>query len=215
MKIIEPSVEIINPMDYKTMLNTTELAIRNCYDSYGKMREGSAEGLIRGCIKSGHNTALEWGDIIVKIVTSRDISHQIVRHRICSFLQRSQRYVNYAKGDMNIEFIEPKGLNSEAYDNWKGACKVAEAAYLVMVNDCGMRPETARSVLPNCTATTIYMKANIREWRHILSLRCHCTAQTEIRELMLDALAQFYKLYPVFFEDIYNEYIGIKVCQRK
>lgn len=210
MKIIKPSVEIINPIDYKTMLNTTELAIRNCYDSYNKMKEGSAEGLIRGCIKSGHDAVLEFGDICVKLVTDRAVMSQITRHRIgVCFCIRSQRYVNYAKGDMNIEFIEPKGLTNDAYDNWKGVCKVAEAAYLVMVNDCGMKPETARSVLPNCTATTIYMKANIREWRHILSLRTGAAAQTEIRELMLDALAQFYKLYPIFFEDIYNECIGM------
>ena len=213
MKIIKPSVEIINPTPYDTMLNTTELAIRNCYDSYSRMKEGSAEGLIRGCIKSGHDAVLEFGDICVKLVTDRSTMAQITRHRIgVSFCIRSQRYVNMVKNDPNIEFIEPEGLANGAYDNWKGACRVAESAYLVMVNDCGMKPEVARSVLPNCTATTIFMKANIREWRHILSLRTGNAAQTEIRELMLDALSKFYKLYPVFFEDLYNEFIGIKVC---
>ena len=208
MKIIEGSVEIINPIDYKTMLNTTELAIRNCYQSYGKMNDNSAEGLIRGCIKANHGAGLEFGDICVKIVCDRATSHQLVRHRLCNFMQLSQRYVNAVKNDPNIEFIEPEGLNNEAYDNWKGACRVAESAYLVMINDCGMKPEVARSVLPNCTATTIFMKANIREWRHILKLRCDKHAQNEIRNLMLDLLSKLYKMYPIFFEDLYNEFLG-------
>lgn len=203
MKIIKQSVELVNPIPYKDMLNTVELATRNCYNSYDKMTDNSAEGLIRGCIKSGHLSVTEFGDITVRLITSRSVLAQLSRHRLASMAVQSQRYVKYD----DVEFVEPYDLNNEAYDNWKAACKTAEAAYKVMLYDCGMKAEIARSVLPNCTSTVIFMKANIREWRHILSLRCDKRAQTEIRMLMAQTLEKLYQQYPVFFEDLYNRYV--------
>ena len=52
MIIVKPSVELVNPMPYETMLNTVEHAIRNCYQSFDKIKEGSAENIIRGIINT-------------------------------------------------------------------------------------------------------------------------------------------------------------------
>lgn len=202
MKIIKPSVELINPPDYSTMLNTTELAIRNCYNSYDKMTAYSAEGMIEKCIKRHHDSPLEFCDITVKIVGSRALMSQITRHRLASFCIRSLRYTKLDE----LGVIEPEGLDSESYDCWRASCLTAEAAYRVMLNDQKMKPEIARSVLPQCTATTIYMKANIREWRHILDLRANPAAQGEIRELMKSLLQVLRDIYPVFFKDVYEKY---------
>lgn len=209
MKIVKPSVEIINPVKYGTVLNTVELAIRNCYQSYDKMKEGSAEGIIRGIIKSGHDAMLEFADIVVKVTTDRAVSHQLVRHRLCNFAQQSQRYVNYSKQKFGeeIKVIVPEGLNNESYETWRASVLASEAAYMVMTKDQHMPAEVARSVLPNCCATTIYMKANIREWRHIFGLRVSKYSQTDIRKIMKELLIKMYEKYPVFFEDLYNKVV--------
>ena len=88
-----------------------------------------------------------------------------------------------------------------------GAYASSEAAYMLMTKDQNIKAEVARSVLPNCTATTIYMKANIREWRHIFNLRVSKHSQTDIRKLMKELLIKMYKEYPVFFEDLYNKVV--------
>lgn len=210
MIIVKPSVEFINPPDYDVVLNTTELAIRNCYQSYDKMSGNSAEGLIRGAIKANHGAGLEFGDICVMIVCSRSTSHQLVRHRLCNFMQSSQRYVNYSKEKFgeNIKVIIPKGLIAETYELWRASVLASEATYMVMIKDHNVKAEVARSVLPNCTATTICMKANIREWRHIFDLRCEEHSQLDIRELMTELLIKMYEKYPVFFEDLYEKFVG-------
>ncbi|MBP3886846.1 MAG: FAD-dependent thymidylate synthase [Cellulosilyticum sp.] len=210
MQLIKPKIELVNPVPYKQMLNTIELAIRNCYQSYDKMKDGSDEAIIRGCIARSHCSPLEFGNVSVHLITDRAVLAQLTRHRIgTSFCVSSQRYVNYSKDKFgnSIGFIEPEGLPDKAYDNWVGACKVAEAAYMVMTKDLGTSPEVARSVLPNCTATSIYMSANIREWRHIFNLRCDSHAQSDIRKLMTNLLKLMYEQYPVFFEDLYEKYV--------
>ena len=84
----------------------------------------------------------------------------------------------------------------------------SEAAYMVMTKDQNMKAEVARSVLPHSLATTIYMKANIREWRTIMNLRCDSHAQSDIRLLMTELLDRMYEIYPVFFEDLWVKYCG-------
>ena len=210
MEIVKPSAEIVNPTPYETMLDTVEHAIRNCYQSQDKIKEGSAEAIIRGCIKSGHHSVLEFGDVCVKLTCDRATMSQITRHRIgVVFAIQSQRYVNYSKEKFgeSIKVIVPQGLTNESYETWRTSVLTSEAAYMLMTKDQNIKAEVARSVLPNCTATTIYMKANIREWRHIFNLRVSKHSQTDIRKLMKELLIKMYKEYPVFFEDLYNKVV--------
>lgn len=209
MIIVKPSVELVNPISYETMLNTVELAIRNCYQSHDKMTEGSAEAIIRGCLKRGHLSPLEFGDIAVVLVGDRGLMGQITRHRLASFCISSTRYCNYSREKFGeeIKVIVPEGLNNEAYEAWRAAMLSAEAAYMVLTKDLNMPAEVARSVLPMSLATIIYMKANIREWRHIFELRVSKHSQTDIRKLMKELLIKMYKKYPVFFEDLYNKVV--------
>ena len=199
MEVIKSSVELVNPMSYKEALNITELATRVCYKSEDKMKEGSAEKLIKGIIKSKHFGCLEHVNLTVKFICDRACSHQLVRHRLMSFNQKSQRY---CKED-NLEVIKPEGLENTSL--WLESCRQAENAYAEMIRR-GEKPEVARGVLPNSTATEIYATANIREWRHFFELRCHRTAQRDIRSLALSLLCQMFKQYPVFFEDMVDKY---------
>ena len=199
MQVIKSSVELVNPMSYKEALNITELATRVCYKSEDKMKEGSAEKLIKGIIKSKHFGCLEHVNLTVKFICDRACSHQLVRHRLMSFNQKSQRYCK----ENNLEVIKPEGLENTSL--WLESCRQAENAYAELIRR-GEKPEVARGVLPNSTATEIYATANIREWRHFFELRCDKTAQKDIRMLALELLCQMFEKYPVFFEDLVGKY---------
>ena len=199
MRIIKPSVSIESNISYEEALRIVENATRVCYKSEDKIKEGSAEKLIRGIIKAKHFGCIEHVSLTVKFICDRACSHQLVRHRLMSFNQKSQRY---CKED-NLEVIKPEGLENTAI--WLESCRQAENAYAEMLRR-GEKPEVARGVLPNSTATEIYATANLREWRHFFELRCHRTAQRDIRSLALSLLCQMYKQYPVFFEDMVDKY---------
>ena len=199
MRIIKPSVSIESNISYEEALRIVENATRVCYKSEDKIKEGSAEKLIRGIIKAKHFGCIEHVSLTVKFICDRACSHQLVRHRLMSFNQKSQRY---CKED-NLEVIEPEGLENTSL--WLESCRQAENAYAEMIRR-GEKPEVARGVLPNSTATEIYATANLREWRHFFELRCHRTAQRDIRSLALSLLCQMYKQYPVFFEDMVDKY---------
>ena len=77
MKIIKNKVELINAPDYKTVLNTVELATRTCYKSEDKMGDGTAEKLIRGCIKRGHLSTIEHAFVTVRITADRAILNEM------------------------------------------------------------------------------------------------------------------------------------------
>ena len=203
MQVIKSSVELVNPMSYKEALNITELATRVCYKSEDKMKEGSAEKLIKGIIKSKHFGCLEHVNLTVKFICDRACSHQLVRHRLMSFNQKSQRY---CKED-NLEVIKPEGLENTYL--WLESCRQAENAYTELIRR-GEKPEVARGVLPNSTATEIYATANIREWRHFFELRCDKTAQKDIRMLALELLCQMFEKYPVFFEDLVDKHACVE-----
>ena len=199
MRIVKPSVRIESNSSYKEALRIVENATRVCYKSEDKIKEGSAEKLIRGIIKAKHFGCIEHVSLTVKFICDRACSHQLVRHRLMSFNQKSQRY---CKED-NLEVIKPEGLKNTAI--WIESCRQAENAYAEMLRR-GEKPEVARGVLPNSTATEIYATANLREWRHFFELRCHRTAQRDIRSLALSLLCQMFKQYPVFFEDMVDKY---------
>ena len=121
------------------------------------------------------------------ITTDRAVTHQLVRHRLCSFSQESQRYCNYSSGKFNgkVQYIKPIW-----FDTWSDDAKQAFLDHLEKATDTYMylvskgRPEEARAVLPNACKTQIGITTNLRELRHILRERCS-GAQAQIRQLAL------------------------------
>lgn len=114
-----------------------------------------------------------------EIVGSRSFTHQIVRHRSLSFSQESQRYCNYSSGKFgnSIRFIKdevPKGTEE--------LLKTIEKAYFNLM-EFDNKPEDARQILPNCTASTIVVTGTFEDWKKFLHLRVDSHAQREIREI--------------------------------
>jgi thymidylate synthase (FAD) len=154
-------------------------------------------------IDQGHHAMLEFGDIIVRFITNRGVTHELVRHRLCSFAQESTRYVRY---DGRMEFIRPVWFDDLSefdrnIETWKSAMLSAENHYRYLLEG-GWRPEQAREVLPNSLKTEIVVKANIREWRHIFQLRTSRKAHPQMRALMIPLLTELREKIPVVFDDI-------------
>lgn len=205
MKIVEPSVELINAPDYKTLLTTIEAAGRTCYKSEDKITDGSAEKFVRNILKRGHEAVIEHASLTVRITCDRGVSHEIVRHRLAAYCQESTRYCNYSKEGFSGEITVIKPMSFDCSDSpyriWKRSCENAETAYFDLLNE-GCTPQEARSVLPNSLKTEVVMTADMREWRHFIRLRCAPAAHPDMRVvagLLYDLLKS---TYPVFFEDI-------------
>ena len=205
MKIIEPCVEPMHPIDGAVILSRIEAAGRVCYKSESKIADGSAEAFVRRIIKSGHEAVLEHCNITLKFVCDRGVSHEIVRHRLASYCQESTRYCNYSKGDFGSEITVIKPLyltpDTAAYSVWLTACDLAEVSYFKLL-EWGCTPQEARAVLPNSLKTEVVMTANLREWRHFFRLRCSQAAHPQMREVATLALRYLYNAIPVVFEDI-------------
>lgn len=107
------------------------------------------------------------------LTTDRGVTHELVRHRPCSFAQASTRYCNYSKDKFGNEITVIKPLfdkNSNAYEVWKRGCEHDEKTYFELLN-CGCKPEEARGNLPTDLATELIITANLEEWKHIFDLR--------------------------------------------
>lgn len=208
MQAIKAYTQIYKDFDGQKVLQKIEAAARTCYKSEGKIQEGSAEKLVAGLIKSGHEAMLEHASVTVKFVVDRGISHELVRHRLASFAQESTRYCNYSKDDFGSEitFIIPEYLEykSEGWNIWKESMKQAEDAYFKML-DFGLSPQQARAVLPNSTKTEVVMTANLREWRHFFKLRAIGTTgkpHPQMLEVAVPLLEDFKQMIPVVFDDL-------------
>jgi thymidylate synthase (FAD) len=205
MKIIPPSFEILTPVDPPAILARLERAGRTCYRSEARITPDSAGAFVRTIIKSGHHSVIEHESISLRLVCDRGVTHELVRHRLASFSQESTRYVNYGRGPegRGLVVIEPLFFerSSEKYRLWLAAMDAAERAYLDLTA-AGATAQEARTVLPNSLKTEIVMTANLREWRHVLALRCSPASHPQMREIMKMILARFRELLPEVFGDV-------------
>lgn len=209
MKVIAPGHEILFLPPAEEILRVIELAGRTCYKSEDRISKGSAEKFIKSIVRSGHESVIEHGNCTVRFVCDRGVSHELVRHRLAAYSQESTRYANYGqeKFGREITVIRPCFWKegSREYLRWYAAMLEAEAAYLELL-EMGASPQQARSVLPNSLKTEVVMTCNLREWRHVLRLRCSRPAHPQIRELMLGLLPEFKTRIPVLFDDLYELY---------
>jgi thymidylate synthase (FAD) len=179
-----------------------EQAGRACYRSVPK---GDPGKFLRARVGEGHESIIEHASVTFEIRgISRACSHQLVRHRIASYSQESQRYV-----DMSAPvFVVPPTIaeNSEAVAVWEDCMRQVVDAYHKLRN-LGARKEDARFVLPNATATLIIVTMNFRSLRHFFMVRCDKAAQWEIRDLALEMLKQVNDLAPGVFGDLFERYV--------
>lgn len=197
----------------KNVLETLEKAGRICYKSEEKITEYSSKRFVRMIVKSGHHSVIEHMAASVKIICDTGISHEIVRHRLCSFSQESTRWCNYGSG--HIKFIIPPWFHLREgqfdismlskYENsarvWLEAMLSAERDYQTLIK-LGQSPQQARSVLPKSLKTELVMTANLREWIYIFKLRTKKDNHPQMQLLMKSILEGFRQEVPILFDDI-------------
>jgi thymidylate synthase (FAD) len=135
----------------------------------------------------------------VHFITSRGISHELVRHRLVAITQESTRYCNYKNQD--IQFIKQDFDNRFQEDTYEASCSFSELNYKNMIQH-GAPPQIARDVLNHGLKTELILTANLAEWHHILKLRCSKQAHPQMQALMKPLLFQFKTIYPDYFDDL-------------
>ena len=211
MRIIEPYYKILTPINKEMILKNIEYIGRTCYRSHDKITEDSAIRFVKMLINKGHESILEHVSLTVKFVCDRAVSHQIVRHRTSSLAQESQRFVKYNGNTEGKEliFIKPLFYKKEEDDDslatissvWRSAISVTEHDYLQLL-ELGLKPEEARSVLPNSTKTELIMTSDLRNFRHFLKLRTDKSADPAMRQLTVPLLKELQEKLPEIFSDI-------------
>lgn len=181
-------------------------AARLCYAPVGAkelmetMPAERVRSVLSTILKSGHFSTLEHVSYTFAVDgVSRALTHQLVRHRLASFNQQSQRYVKFTDG---VDTIKPHTVE----DN-KDASRVFDEAIVQVIEgyekllDMGIPAEDARYLLPNAAETKIVITMNIRELLHFFSLRCCNRAQWEIREMAHRMLELVRPTAPYIFMD--------------
>lgn len=207
MKIIKPWIEI-EKIDGKSIMQNIEKACRTCYRSENLITEESYKNLIKNCLNRGHESILEHEKITIRMCCDIGVYKDLTRHRFGSFSIESTRYCNYGKDkfDNEIKFIEPCNIEkgTTEYAQWFNTMNIIEKTYNEMTR-LGCIPDQMRMILPHSTAAEVVMTANIREWRHILSLRAAKMTHPSVQQLMIPLLLYFKEKMPELFDDIeYN-----------
>ncbi len=202
-----------------------ELAGRLCYMSFpkkdGELKGRSHDDHIKHLIEIGHFSCVEhcnFGFVLWNI--SRSLTHELVRHRLASYSQLSQRYVDSSE----VKFIIPPALQEleKQYPShplitrWKDHCLGSRTLYEDLTESLSelykdlpdktekrkKAREAARSILPNSTETKIFVTMNVRSLRHFLSLRANAAADREIRLLAVKIYKIMVQEFPLFMHGI-------------
>ena len=208
MKIIKPWIEI-RDFDGVQMMKNLELAAKQCYRSQGNITEDSYKKFLTSCLNRGHESVIEHEKISIRMCCDVGCYKDITRHRHASFSIESTRYCNYSKDkfDNQINFIKPCNIEegTSRYDTWEECMQKIEECYNNMAEIEGTTVDQLRMLLPHSTAAELYMTANIREWRHILSLRADKHAHPSVQQVMIPLLLFLQEKMPELFNDIsYN-----------
>ncbi|MFZ3071833.1 MAG: FAD-dependent thymidylate synthase, partial [Thermodesulfobacteriota bacterium] len=183
---------------------TVTLAAKLCYSPSAigelkkKVRGSSTEKFLAKILKMGHLSVLEHASFTFGIEgVSRAMTHQLVRHRVASYSQQSQRYVDMRNCK---EFVVPPSIKNKAKaaKKFRDFVSSIHGFYSELVEQ-GIPKEDARYILPNAAATRIIVTMNARELLHFFTLRCCERAQWEIRDAATRMLSLAKKKAPFIF----------------
>lgn len=177
-----------------------ERAGRICYRSEG---QGDPGKFLRARVREGHESLIEHASATFEIGgMSRACSHQLVRHRLASYSQESQRYVDMS----SPEWALPSAIkeNSEAHKLWEEFAGEVKETYRAL-RELGIPKEDARFALPNAAATRIIVTMNFRELLHFFRIRISRAAQWEIREVGVQMLELIYPFALSVFGDLRDD----------
>ncbi len=185
---------------------TVALAARLCYspadidELQERLTGADIIAFLDKIMSLGHHSVLEHASFTFGIDgISRAASHQLVRHRLASYSQQSQRYVSHAE---RFTAVVPGSIAArpELLARFDAQLAALHDCYRDLV-EAGVPAEDARYILPNATETKIIVTMNARELRHFFALRCCERAQWEIRAMAIEMLRLVRPVAPAFFKD--------------
>lgn len=207
-----------------------EMAGRQCYESWANPGGKTNREYVANMLDHGHMSVIEHSTATFRFAgVSRSFTHELVRHRLFSYSQLSQRFVS-AK---DAAFVEPDVIakDPEAHEIFTRSIEQAREAYgrlddilrgkFENVEDKTLRRkkarEAARAVLPNAIETKIIVTGNFRAWRHLIRLRAAEHTDVEIRAVAVEVLRQLQRLSPSVFGDfeIYRGPDGLDCARTK
>lgn len=179
-------------------------AARNCYSKYpsdelySKLSDDDVKSVLDKTIQSGHTSVLEHISYTFSVNgLSRSATHQLVRHRIASYSQQSQRYVKFSGNNFYIP--DSIANNKDAFSLYRDCLSQVKESYNSLLA-LGIDKEDARYLLPNAALSNITFTMNARELLNFFKLRCCNRAQGEIRELSWAMLRLVEKTAPNIFK---------------
>lgn len=192
---------------------TVAMAAKLCYSPSdieslkGKIEAKDQKGFVEKLVKMGHMSPIEHSSFTFAIEgISRACSHQLVRHRLASYSQQSQRYVSEGAG---FDYVVPPTISEDRelkkyFTDFMAEAQKAYNHIVSRLNERGIKGESAnqdaRFVLPNAAETKIIVTMNARELLHFFRQRCCNRAQWEIRHMSEQMLKLAKKAAPVIFE---------------
>ena len=203
MRLVEPWIKVEN-FDGVKIMKRIERACRTCYRSEGSATEDSYKNLLKNCLNRGHESVLEHEKITVRIYSDIGSYKDLTRHRFASFSVESTRYCSYDKNKYGneISVINPVYMeDKDVYETWKHGIEEMEKTYMKM-KELGATTDMCREILPHSTAAEYTMTANIREWKHILSLRTTNHVHPAIRQVLIPLLLLFKEQMPEIFNEV-------------
>jgi thymidylate synthase (FAD) len=178
---------------------------------FAKIDPDTAKEVIKRVTGYGHGSVIEHASFTFSIEgVSRAMTHQLVRHRIASYTQQSQRYVRY---DTLKNYVTPPSITQDvdAKKEFDETLKKISETYQNLLQK-GIPKEDARFILPNAAKTNIMVTMNARELRHFFNVRCCARAQWEMREAATEMLRQVKKAAPVLFENVGPTCVELGYC---
>jgi thymidylate synthase (FAD) len=178
---------------------------------FEKMNLETAKQIIKRVTDYGHVSVIEHASFTFSVEgVSRAMTHQLVRHRIASYTQQSQRYVTY---DTLEKYVTPPNIadNMKAKKTFDETLEKTSDGYRKLLK-LGIPKEDARFILPNAAKTNIIVTMNARELQHFFNLRCCARAQWEIRDVAIEMLKQAKKATPALFENAGPNCIQLGYC---
>jgi thymidylate synthase (FAD) len=214
MKEVKPKAELFAHDKDAVAYNIAKIyaGYRRCYSGSTQIKcdgEEMAHAFIRRMLRAehAHESPLEHASLTFHITCSRAASHQLVRHRIASYSQQSQRYV---KMD-DLPIIVPPTIQGKALEDFYTHLHAVEEEYKELLS-AGIPAEDARYLLPHATATQVVVTMNFRSLLHFFNERCCNRAQWEIRDIANQMLEQCKQLYPCVFENAGAHCMKLKRC---
>jgi len=176
-----------------------------------KMDSKTAKRITKRVAGYGHVSVIEHASFTFSVEgVSRAMTHQLVRHRIASYTQQSQRYVTY---DTLEKYVTPPSItrNAEAKKLFDETLEKISDTYQKLLK-MEIPKEDSRFILPNAAKTNIIVTMNARELRHFFNLRCCMRSQWEIREVAIEMFKQAKKATPILFENTGPSCVELGYC---